>query len=371
MAGQTALPLEQDSIALSGPEPGLPATAQRDTISAKQLAWCRMIGLRKLARSLAPFVLAKDRRSDDSERATPAPDDMADDDIAALARSPELLSEEEAAVAGNIRTILIPLGPYRNLTTLIGAILSLHPQAVVLNHAAARLLDHVSIDFLARPTRDAQRRFLAVGVRLLQGGKPGDHGGSILKSHVFGDPAMRALYRERYGRRLLKPDARLLYWKDSQRIENHLRKDGISLPELCDRLDNVKFLLPIRNPIDCAKSNLRTGLWRRIPGVQRPDFEELLIRILLSFKWTMTHPVLTAGRLLVIWQFDLLTTGLADLCRFCDIDVDDSWISTVSSHVRVKERTATEEERKIYRHAVAAVFGELPHLRDGLLRYVA
>ena len=42
--------------------------------------------------------------------------------------------------APNLKTVGLILGPYRNLTTLTAAVLSLHPNTQVLNHAGTRLL---------------------------------------------------------------------------------------------------------------------------------------------------------------------------------------------------------------------------------------
>ncbi|MGZ2975774.1 hypothetical protein AAER07_12570, partial [Pseudomonas aeruginosa] len=54
-------------------------------------------------------------------------------------------------IATSIRSIAPLIGPQRNLTTLISAALSLHPQVIVLNHAYGRIREHPELDFLRDP----------------------------------------------------------------------------------------------------------------------------------------------------------------------------------------------------------------------------
>lgn len=42
----------------------------------------------------------------------------------------------------DIKKLIVPLGPYRNLTTFTAAIFTLHPQCLALNHAGKRLLNN-------------------------------------------------------------------------------------------------------------------------------------------------------------------------------------------------------------------------------------
>ena len=54
----------------------------------------------------------------------------------------------------------IILGPYRNLTTLTAAILSLHPDCQVLNHAGNRFMRNPQFDFMTDLSGDTLNRFM-------------------------------------------------------------------------------------------------------------------------------------------------------------------------------------------------------------------
>jgi hypothetical protein len=84
-----------------------------------------------------------------------------------LAELAEPLKDMERKVAAGIGTVVLPLGPYRNLTTLLGAIFALHPQAVVLNHAD-RIFSAPGVDFAETPDEPTLRRFIEAAVRLAQ-----------------------------------------------------------------------------------------------------------------------------------------------------------------------------------------------------------
>lgn len=284
---------------------------------------------------------------------------------------PVQLSDEEAAAVNRIRCIALPLGPYRNLTTLIGAIVSLHPQGLALNHAAGRILPVQAINFLGNCSSEAQRGFLEVAVRLLQGGARGNLGGSILKSHAFDEKVMREAYELRYGCKILKDAAPLvLYWKDSQLIYNYLERTTGGIQEVVEAFKNVRFILPVRNPIHCAKSNLSTGHWKHLVSGAKPTFGCIVSRILSTIRAISTHPSLTPDRLLVIWEWELTSKAPVAICDFLGLQHDPWWINTVATCVRIRERPAINEERMIYARAVDLQFQDLPDVRERLLRFV-
>ncbi|MEP2942282.1 MAG: hypothetical protein ABJO72_00630, partial [Hyphomicrobiales bacterium] len=98
-----------------------------------------------------------------------------------------ILSDAELSILKNINQIILPLGPQRNLTTFIGAIFSLHPEALTLNHAGIRILNNPNLCFFDDCRREIQENFLKASIRLLQDGERGALGGSILKAHAFAD----------------------------------------------------------------------------------------------------------------------------------------------------------------------------------------
>jgi hypothetical protein len=177
-------------------------------------------------------------------------------------------------------TVCLALGPYRNLTTLTAGLLSLHPECQVLNHGAARVFPIRQVDFLRRYSDKRFLNFTRYAIYLSQGGRRGNFGGSITLAHAFDHGAMRDAYRARYGESLVKPEVGAVFWKESMRVSNRIRERGVDLGELFAANDRVRFLMPIRNPLDCALSNQKTGHARHFHGLGDGGIEEILDRVL-------------------------------------------------------------------------------------------
>jgi hypothetical protein len=174
------------------------------------------------------------------------------------------------------RRIGLFLGPYRNLTTLTAAILSLHPDCLVLNHGLNRIVGRPGISFLARMSTPEYARFLRFTRAAARTGHRGDHGGSISHSHAFTRSRMVDAADE------LVPSEHptTLVWKDSMRITNYLRLMGRPPTKVVRRNWTMRMLLPMRNPLDCTVSNIRTGHARYLPVTDATDPRGVLDAIL-------------------------------------------------------------------------------------------
>ncbi len=159
----------------------------------------------------------------------------------------------------SLKTICLLLGPYRNLTTLTAAVLSLHPNVQVFNHGAERILGNQEVDFIADYSSDKFQRFCNFVVDASADGQNGSYGGTILKSHAFKKGQLNQLYQARYGEQRSKDVIRSLIWKDSQRITHAMRKHNFDFDRVLEQEKQLRFLMPVRNPLDCAFSNFRTG----------------------------------------------------------------------------------------------------------------
>ena len=159
-----------------------------------------------------------------------------------------------------VKTVCLAMGPYRNLTTLTASILFLHPNCQVLNHGAERIFGDGRLDFLLHYSSRVADNFIRYAIYISGLGSRGKQGGSITLSHAFdGKHKMQALYKKQFGDKLIKEDINAVFWKESLRTSFHLRKHAIDLQQLFDQERRLRFLLPIRNPIDCALSNQKTG----------------------------------------------------------------------------------------------------------------
>jgi hypothetical protein len=240
-------------------------------------------------------------------------------------------------IVERIHTVCVFLGPYRNLTTLTASILSLHPHCQVLNHAGARVFGAPEVNFLLDSSTATFARFCEFALSASQGGRRGGYGGSITFSHAFDSDVIRDAYRRRYGELLAKPSVESIVWKESLRVSALLREQHVDIAALLAANGKLRFLMPIRNPLDCATSNIRSGharLWR---GAASRDTGEVLDRVLGELAWfrdlARSHGT---DRFLSFFEFEFDEALLGRLAEFLQLCPDARWTEDALACFRLK-----------------------------------
>ena len=271
-----------------------------------------------------------------------------------------------------IESVCLALGPYRNLTTLTASILFLHPNCQVLNHAGARIHGNRKVDFLSDYTRDNFDRFVRFAVRISGRGQSGRLGGSILHSHAF---ARRDEIKEAFrktGLPKVKQKIKCLFWKESLRTSNLIREKQVDLARILGREERLCFLMPIRNPLDCAVSNLRTGhvnLFRGLGG--EPSVQDVTHAILDEIFWFADFQKTFPDRFFCFFEHQISRTMLIDLAEFLKLDADETWISNTLSVMNSKKTYDHDGDLiAFYRDSVKAKGGRFPELSRGLLGFL-
>lgn len=283
------------------------------------------------------------------------------------------LSAIEKRTRESISTIVVPLGPYRNLTTLTAAIFALHPNAIVLNHAGARMWSDAGVDIFGQPLRESIPAFVETAVRFCTGGEKGAHGGSILNSHAFDDRRLTGAYQKLYGNMVLKPSVHVLFWKESMRITNRIIDNRIEWSEWFAEADeigiNVKLLAPMRNPIDCAHSNLRTGHWRHIGGAD--EFTSVLDGIVGSWRMCRDIALQHPERMLMFREVDLTADGFySRLADYVGLRRDESWITSCREVVAVRDRKRSDDDIRTLKKCLLRQFPKDPEFSSWILEMV-
>lgn len=276
------------------------------------------------------------------------------------------MTEAEEATLRDLKKVVIPIGSYRNLTTLIASIFSLHPQALVLNHAGERIMRRRELDFIGHPDEAHLEAFKRAAVRLAQTGRFGGYGGNILYAHAFQNEKLLEIYRERFGDEVLKPGARALLWKESMLVTRYLEAPGYDLAGMLDALPALHFILPIRDPIACARSCIRTGHWRFL--CDKPDFNDLIDRLLGLIAWIEGLRVRWPERVILCWETDPLASMMENIAGLCGLDSDSRWIEDVARTVEINDRPSSEEDRAYFRQAVERRLSQHPDIAERLLR---
>lgn len=214
------------------------------------------------------------------------------------------------------------LGPYRNLTTLTASVLALHPHVQVLNHAGRRLLKQPEIDFVSDPAK--WHRFRETALAESRGGTAGLHGGSITLSHAFEVPAIRAAYRRRFGTSLMRRRVDTLVWKDSLVLSRAIRRSG-NLDRVLEQCDGLRFLVPVRHPIDCAVSCVLYGHGK----LYTPDVSVVgvLSGVLRELAWARAVQQARPRRVMLFWEYEFGGDTLRRMAEFLELADDRRWLA--------------------------------------------
>jgi hypothetical protein len=266
------------------------------------------------------------------------------------------------------QSVCLALGPYRNLTTLTAATLFLHPCCQVLNHAGDRIFGNPRVDFLARYNRSTMDRFIRFAIQSSIHGKRGEYGGSIIHSHALtGTHPMRGLFQKKKIKRL-KNSIQCLFWKESLRTANYIRSHNINLFDVLRQDDRLRFLMPIRNPLDCAQSNMK-GHFRSFDGLSdNPSVQEVLQAVLEEIRWFIQLKDQFPERFFYYFEYNITRSMFGDLARFLRLEPDAEWMKAALDAMEIQKKYEHAAELKeFFEQYVKEHFAAYPEVQKGLL----
>jgi hypothetical protein len=272
----------------------------------------------------------------------------------------------------DVATVCLFLGPYRNLTTLTASILFFHPNCQVLNHAASRIFGDERIDFLDDYDEEKFRTFVQYAIRASGSGGRGKIGGSIVHSHAFDEEHATKKLFEESGGELIKEKIRALVWKESLRTSNHIRQHHTDLDAIFARNQRLRFLLPVRHPIDTATSNLKSGHAPLFDGITNDaPVERVVEAILDEFAWIEQLRRKNPDRFFIFFEHAFGRPTLEALADFLGLERDEAWIQHALAAFDIKKRYAHPAPLVArYREWVETKFANAPEFRRDLLRFV-
>lgn len=261
-----------------------------------------------------------------------------------LVRHRWLRHQSRTTDVGEVRTVCLALGPYRNLTTLTASLCGLHPNCQVLNHGGRLILKDRKLNFLADYTTERFDAFTRFAIHVAESSRKGiQWGGSIVGSHAFTRDAMKEAYEKRFGDSLEKEHVHSVFWKESLRTSNLIRRENVDLGQIFERNAKLRFLYPVRNPLDCAVSNLKTGHFRRFEGLdRRATLPQTLEAVLREFAWFLDLHDAFPDRFFYFYENEDIQQVAVSLARFLRVEPDPDWLEDV--------RTVYEVESS-YQHA--------------------
>jgi hypothetical protein len=273
-----------------------------------------------------------------------------------------------------VHSVCLALGPYRNLTTLTASTLFLHPDCQVLNHAGDRVYGNHPVDFLQDFSREKLDRFVQFAIQISGKGHRGDIGGSITFSHAF-HPRKRHKANEIFEKVTVetrKERIKSLFWKESLRTSNVIRERNVDLADVFEKDARLRFLLPIRHPIDCALSNIRTGHVERFPGLKRSTPpREVVQAILDEIVWFARLRSEFPDRFHYFFEHEICPTMLADLATFLELDPDETWIDNAMAAMKINPGYGHDDSLVCsYLDSVNDKCADFPELSRGLQAFV-
>lgn len=272
-----------------------------------------------------------------------------------------------------VKTVCLAMGPYRNLTTLTASILFLHPNCQVLNHGAERIFGDNRLDFLLNYSKQATENFIRYAIYISGYGRRGKQGGSITLSHAFdGKHKMQALYKKQFGDSLIKDEINAVFWKESLRTSLHLRKHAIDLQRLFEQEQRLRFLLPIRNPIDCALSNQKTGHARLWGLEQSASVEEILEQVLNEIHWFYELEQQYPTRFFHYLENNFDQDTIIRLADFLCLKHDPEWQEAVLEAFDISKHYEYPAALiDAYKSMVEDKFGNQPEMSSRLLGFIS
>jgi len=271
-----------------------------------------------------------------------------------------------------VNTVGLIVGPYRNLTTLTGSVLMLHPNCQVLNHAGMRILNWKCLNFMRNPTRETWERFIRYAIYISGRGQRGDYGGSVTFSHAFQHEDILGKYEDRYGDKLIKNKINSVIWKESLRISKYIKNHNIKIETLIDEFSGLRFIQPIRNPLDCARSNIKTNMTDRFEELgKKASMQETLSEILLEYKWFLDKKQKEQDRFFYFMEYDFNQQMLENLVKFLELEPEKQWIDDV---LEIYEQKSTyqhsKQEINYFKREVKNIFEEYPGFVEEMLNFV-
>ena len=272
----------------------------------------------------------------------------------------------------SLESLCLISGPYRNLTTLTASIAVLHPNCQVLNHAQGRILPHNKVNFFKRYSEKRFNNFIKYSILLSLSGFRGILGGSILLSHAFDKSLVNEKYKNRFENKLLKDNIKCLLWKEGLHLKNHLINHNIKELDLITQNPKIRFILPIRNPLDCARSNQKTGMSNIFLNInEESTFQDILKEILDEILEFLKNKKHYPNNFFHYYQHSFNANILKNFCDFTKLPFDEKWKNDVLEIYNIKPSYShNQDDILFYKNYIHKKFKDFPDAIRNLIKFV-
>jgi len=110
-------------------------------------------------------------------------------------------------------------------------------------------------------------------------------------------------------------------------VTNHLRDVDFPFESVFQWNQGLRFLLPVRNPLDCAVSNIKTGHVRYIDAQDRKSRKLSVTRERLGeFRWFLELETRFPARFFHYFGYELTRERLINLAMFLQLEPTQTWL---------------------------------------------
>ena len=277
----------------------------------------------------------------------------------------------------DLRSVCLTLGPYRNLTTLTAGIVALHPNCQALNHAGERIFNNKRLNFFSDYTDEKFGTFVKYAIYASGRGREGPYGGSVTYSHAFGSQhKLTEMYKSAYGDQLMKKKIHCLFWKESMAVSTYIRHHSVDLGNILSRNNKLRFLMPIRNPLDCAVSNVKFfGDTEKLDEFfmlknRHNVLNKVLVAILNEFRSFLDLQKQYPDRFFYYFEHEFGKATLFSLADFLCVEPNENWCENSLQAFDMKSRYQHSEDIvDLYSKSVEDKFSAYPEVSEKLLQF--
>lgn len=289
-------------------------------------------------------------------------------------RELEALDGEMLETIAGLKTVCLFLGPNRNLTTLTGSVLALHPNCQVLSHAGMRVLPVEELNFLHGYSEEKFKRFCQFALVMSQNGDKGSFGGSVVMTHAFRNhKVMRRAFRKRYGRQLIKDRIDCLVWKEAHRVDDFIAENNVDLSAVLQKNEKLRLLMPVRNPLDIAlsfskKAGMRRNFFSELEAKDtRPLLDSILDKMLRAVRLQKKFP----ERVMIFFEDDIRPDLFPRMAKFLNLDPEAHWLRDAQAcfDVQPSGYKVPDSLKEYYAARVRELFTDIPEAQARFNQY--
>lgn len=169
---------------------------------------------------------------------------------------------------------------------------------------------------------------------------------------------------------ILKNPMHSLVWKESQVMMNSLLNISTNWDELFANNSKLRFLMPFRNPMDCAVSNHRQRKWIFFPGLDDNSPMLTLRAVLAEFAWFIAMERRHPDRFFHFYE-DMTAEALENLQTFLGLDYNQEWVDAVLNLWKLRHPYVFSKEFiDYYVSMVRLHFAAWPDIGQRLVEYI-